>query len=118
MQKYPDDLYSWLYLGASKLHLQDVYGARDAYWKALEVHPTNIEANERLGDIYARPGSLFNAEIALEYYRKALQVAIGRRDGRKVAQLRNKIEAIQRKLPRREVPPPLNPMQAEARKTG
>jgi len=94
VQKYPDDIQSWLYLGDCKMRLKDLYGARDAFHKVIQLHDRNITANESLGNIYSTPGELFHLELALEYYQRAFIIAGELGDARKVAELRNRIEEI------------------------
>jgi tetratricopeptide (TPR) repeat protein len=95
----PDSLKAWLHLGESKLNLQDLYGARDAFRGAREFDDRNVQANERLGDIYAGDGPIGDPRVALEYYAAALVVANELGFQQKVAELVNKINAIQKRLP-------------------
>ncbi|MFH1741217.1 MAG: O-antigen ligase family protein [bacterium] len=95
-EEYGGDLWTWLYLGDCKMSLHDLHGARDAFRRARDIHDRNVTANERLGDIYASPGDFFNPNVALEYYKMAMEVAAENLDQRKVAEIQNKIEAAER----------------------
>ena len=102
VDQYPDDpksLTAWLSLGESKWNLGDLSGARDAFLGARQLRDRNIQANERLGDIYASDSALANPRVALEYYAYAIVAAGELGMDQKVAELRNKIDALQPRLP-------------------
>ena len=99
VSEYPEDLRAWLYLGDCKFHLNDLYGAKDAFHKAWELRNRTLEANERLGDIYAAPGELFDQAVAIEYYKRASDTAREDKNQKKYSEIRNKIEALKQRDP-------------------
>ncbi len=92
VEQYPGDILAWLYLGESKMQLGDLYGARDAFKKALAISDRNMQANERLGDIYLSDIDIRNPRVAMEYYRKAYVIARERGEEQTLARLRTKME--------------------------
>ncbi len=92
VDQHPGDILSWLYLGESKMKLGDLHGARDAFRQAASISDRNIQANERLGDIYLADIDIRSPKVAMEYYRKAYVIARERGEKQVLARLRNKME--------------------------
>lgn len=71
----PGNLLYRKYLGALYEAMNDFENALDLYIETLKDNPDDVDLNNKIGVLYYRKGTREDAEIAMSYYKKAIDLA-------------------------------------------